>query len=164
MGQTVELINRQEIVKKEPLLNNSAIEHAIYAPHSFQINPGKVLNDIAEQCCARETNKLEIKSEVHVLTIKKYQQNYLVSLSDNTEVNCSRIFIANGVGVNDLTKLLNIYVPIFPVKGVMLEFDISGMNKLNNMIFSGQSQYNWYKEGLKVPYYSSDSKREDIDH
>ena len=135
-GQTIYHIKNKDIEKIEPNISTSYYNHAIYAPHSFEINPSEMLHKLSD--C------INIKENTEIISIKQSEksQKYKVALSDGSEIECKRIFLTNGIGINDVAHFFHIHVPIFPVKGFIMSMFFNKFNT-SNMIFSADSFYEW---------------------
>ena len=115
----------------------------LYAPSSAQVNPEKLVNAFAKLAMDNGTT---ILNGTYIKKIKYNKDNYRITLNNEKDYLCKNLILTNGTGINQVTNMIGIHVPIIPVKGTIWNAEISDyQNQFPNIIFSSNSYFSWGK-------------------
>lgn len=136
MGQKLELLTSENT--KDMSLNAKI---ALYTPNSAQINPCKVVHAFAKLA---EENGTIILDNTFIKDIKYESSFYNITLNNLERYRCKNLILTNGIDVNKVSNICDIYVPIIPVKGLMWNIELSNDDlDLYHIIYSSNSSYSW---------------------
>lgn len=113
-GLDVELIDKRDVKKKQPLVNDRVIA-STYSPIDSQVNPLRVMKGFYMKSIERG---MEINKPSSVIALKKLSNGYWEVITDNNKCYHAEVVInAAGAWAAEVGKLVGVEIPIKPKKG-----------------------------------------------
>ncbi|MDI3534021.1 MAG: hypothetical protein PWQ82_386 [Thermosediminibacterales bacterium] len=113
-GLDVELIDKRDVKKKQPLVNDRVIA-STYSPIDSQVNPLRVMKGFYMKSIERG---MEIDKPSSVTALKKLSNGYWEVVTDNNKCYHAEVVInAAGAWAAEVGKFAGVEIPIKPKKG-----------------------------------------------
>ena len=112
------------------------------APYSAYVDPCKTVHVFSE---LSKKNGVKILDNTFIEKLQYKDGNYIIKLNNSKKYICKNLILTNGIGINQVTHMLGINVPIIPVKGIIWNIQVESNDIIKNIIYSSNSAYTWNK-------------------
>lgn len=136
-GYDVDLLSTHEARSIEPEASGELLGY-VHAPQRGQADPIKSTRAFAH---AAELAGASIQTGVNVLSIDALTNGYALR-TNSGEYRCQTLVLATGAWCGPVGQLLDLSIPIVPVRGQMWSADSTAM-RVFNTIGSSESAYDW---------------------
>ena len=112
-GLKVEIIDKQQVHKKQPYVNDTVIA-STYSETDAQVNPLKVMRGFLSK---GSEMGLEIKKNTIIRRIDEKSDHWRITFNDGKYIETEKIVNAAGAWASEIGDIVGVQIPILPKKG-----------------------------------------------
>lgn len=132
-GSTGVIIDGDELQHKEPLLSRQ-VHAALYTPEESHVYAPDYVRALEHAC---RVIGVRIYEHLGQVAIVDWQDEVIVQAENGQMFSGDRLLICSGAWTQQLTEILGLSLPIYPIRGQICAYD-GVAHPVNHMVFSSQ--------------------------
>ncbi len=120
--------------KLEPMLSGQMLA-GLYTPEESHVYAPDFVKAL-EQGCRRLG--VDIHEELEQLELMEFEQEVLVKAADGRTFRSDRLLVCSGAWAQELAEVLDIRIPIYPIRGQICAYRMEAQQPVRHMVFGPQ--------------------------